>query len=101
MDEDEATQVGVHSVVQKPWDAIVPESLVADLPVGSGAQVEPPGVNRGEKIHALIREALSPEDPGSPRKAIREQIEAVATVSMPAIMDRTTDCPLDRLKNPR
>ena len=99
LDEDDATQVGVHTIVQKPLDTLVLESLVSDFPIGE--EREPAAVpdDREQMIDALVHEALGPADSGPSREAIREQIEAVVFAAMPAIIDRIADRLVDRLKS--
>ena len=99
LDEDDATQVGVHTIVQKPLDSLVLESLVAGLPTGEESEPESGTDDHEQIIDALVHKALGPTESGPSREAIREQIEAVVFASMPAIIDRIADRLVDRLKN--
>ena len=99
VNESEATQAGVYQVVQKPLDAGMLESLVADLPPPQQMEAPPAVVDQGRIIEALVHEALGPEASGPSREAIREQIEAAVTDAMPAIVDRITDRLIARLRN--
>lgn len=98
VDEAEATEAGVHEVVQKPLDTGILESLVAGLPPAPVKESPPGVVDQGQIIDALMHEALGPENAGPSRAAIREQIEAVMADAMPAIVDRITDRLVARLK---
>ena len=99
VNDSEASQAGVYQVLQKPVDAAMLESLVADLPPPPATQAPPTVVDQGQIIDALVHEALGRGASGPSREAIREQIEAVVTDAMPAIIDRITDRLIARLRN--
>ena len=91
VNESEATQAGVCQVLQKPLDAGILETLVADLPPAPATEAAPAAVDQGHALDASVHEALGPEARGPSREAIRKRIEAVVTAAMPAIIDRITD----------
>ena len=97
-DGDE-TPPGVHAVVQKPLDAAILRELANGLPQAAPAAEEPsPAESEQQVIDGLLSEALGRSDPGPSREAIREQIEAALTASMPLIVDRIADRLVARLK---
>ena len=97
VNESEATQAGVHEVVQKPLDTGMLEHLVADLPPLAATEAAAPVTTQAEILDALVHEALRSEDPRLSRDAIREHVEAVVTDAMPTIIDRITDRLMARL----
>ncbi len=98
VDDNEATQAGVHSVLQKPLSA---EALTALV---EADEVPEPGILAEGKtrkvllVEDLVKGALEQPKPEASREAIREQVEAVMTASMPAMIDRITDRLAERLK---
>ena len=91
VNESEATQAGVCQVLQKPLDAGILESLVADLQPAPATEAPPAVVDQGHALDASVHEALGPEAIGPSRESIRKRIEAVVTDAMPAIIDHITD----------
>lgn len=98
IDPDEATQAGVHAVLQKPLDAKMLSALVAadtdSAPPKSEAE------QNLQMVDTLVHQALGQESAEPSREAIREQIEAVVMASMPTIIDRIADRLAERLRNP-
>ncbi len=98
VDPDEATQAGVHAVLQKPLDAKMLSALVADAPGPAPPKTE--AEQNQQMVDTLVHQALGQASTEPSREAIREQIEAVVMASMPAIIDRIADRLAERLRNP-
>ncbi len=98
INHDEATQAGVRAVLQKPLSAADLSALVK-APEGPDKKEAAAGPQRQElSVEDLVQGALEQSQAEPSRAVIREQVEAVMTASMPAMIDRITDRLAKRLK---
>ncbi len=95
IDPDEATQAGVHAVLQKPLDAQELVALTAEF-AGSKAETVP---NGSQVVDSLIHAALSQPQERPAREALREEVEAVLAATLPTLVDRITDRLVVRLRD--
>ena len=98
IDSDEATQAGVRAILQKPLSA---EDLSALVQAPEDPDDKPAAAeeeHRELSVEDLVQGALEQPQAEHSREVIREQVEAVITASMPAMIDRITDRLAKRLR---